>query len=168
LVNGGKQIMHYFVWIVFVLAGSFASAAEAPLLSWETLFASDSESSLIWDNQIVRLRGFLYPKEDSKWVLAAQPNLRSCCIGNQANVKEQIRVEGDMPFQAPNYVGEGEGLFRIKRLPNQDPLIHSYALEQARLISPQSISFKEIGLVFFLFLLMAIAYRYRKKLSSKS
>lgn len=41
----------------------------------------------------VHIRGFLYRTEKGEWVLAAEPNLKSCCIGK----KSQVQVIGDFP-----------------------------------------------------------------------
>ena len=43
----------------------------------------------------IEIRGFLYQKEDL-WILAPQPNLKSCCVGKGT----YIVVEGDFEHSA--------------------------------------------------------------------
>lgn len=45
-------------------------------------------------NEEITIRGFLYESQDGSYVLAPQPNLRSCCVGSDAKAKEQIVVNG--------------------------------------------------------------------------
>lgn len=43
----------------------------------------------------VCIRGFLYRKEPELWVLAAEPNLKSCCIRAETQRFQQIHLIGD-------------------------------------------------------------------------
>lgn len=43
----------------------------------------------------VQIRGFLYQKEDGSWILAAEPNLRTCCVGAPGKAKGQIALADD-------------------------------------------------------------------------
>lgn len=47
----------------------------------------------------IQIRGFLYQTEDKKLILAALPNLKSCCVGTASQRSQQIVVEGDIPAQ---------------------------------------------------------------------
>lgn len=57
-----------------------------------------SEKVEALQNQTVQIRGFLYHKldEEGMWVLAAEPNLKSCCVGNKDKAGRQLIVNGDM------------------------------------------------------------------------
>ncbi len=48
------------------------------------------------ENSQIELRGFVYAKEDGQHVLAAQPNLRSCCLDHNKN-KEIVYLTGGLP-----------------------------------------------------------------------
>jgi len=50
------------------------------------------------DGKQVTMRGFLYPKEDGSWILAPQPNMKSCCL----NTKRHVVVLGDFS-NIPSY-----------------------------------------------------------------
>jgi hypothetical protein len=47
-----------------------------------------------WHNQHVQIRGFLYHAPDGRWILASEPNLKTCCIGSSAKSLQQITVLG--------------------------------------------------------------------------
>jgi hypothetical protein len=74
------------------------------------------------EGQEVVIRGFLYPKEGGQWILAAEPNLRSCCVGTAKNARRQFRVEfaGQVPDEAAStarsvkgYVHLADGYLRL-------------------------------------------------------
>lgn len=52
----------------------------------------------------IEIRGFLYPNSEGKWILASEPNLRTCCVGNPDKAAQQIQIENlaitDSPSQA--------------------------------------------------------------------
>lgn len=55
---------------------------------------------LSMQNQLVQIRGFLYKTELNNrgaWILAAEPNLRSCCVGSSGKRGLQLVVTGDLP-----------------------------------------------------------------------
>jgi len=44
----------------------------------------------------VQIRGFLYVSKNDALVLAAEPNLRSCCVGKREMKNKQLIVSGDI------------------------------------------------------------------------
>lgn len=44
--------------------------------------------------EMVEVRGFTYRTERGEWVLAGQPNLKSCCTGSENRRSEQIVLRG--------------------------------------------------------------------------
>jgi hypothetical protein len=48
------------------------------------------------------VRGFVYKKEDGSWILAEEPNLKSCCIGSEKNLDKQIALKGDFSNVLPH------------------------------------------------------------------
>lgn len=56
-----------------------------------------SQRLLDLDQHQVRIRGFLYSTEEGKWLLAKEPNLKSCCVGSKHRIAEQIYVTGQFP-----------------------------------------------------------------------
>src|ERR1700721_3140065 len=47
----------------------------------------------------IQISGFLYQKESGKWILASQPNLKSCCIGSRDRIFQQIALADDFQIK---------------------------------------------------------------------
>lgn len=60
-------------------------------------------SPLVKDEKLlgesVTIRGFLYQSTDGEWILADQPNLKTCCVGKKVG---QIFLDGDFS-EIPTY-----------------------------------------------------------------
>lgn len=56
--------------------------------------------------QKIEIRGFLYPYEENVWVLASEPNLKTCCVGKK---KTQVFVEGAFSDMPSGYVVNVQG-----------------------------------------------------------
>jgi hypothetical protein len=60
---------------------------------------SDPDILITCCNKSIEIRGFLYEKEGLQF-LAAQPGLKSCCVGSEQKKEEQIAVYG-LPTTPP-------------------------------------------------------------------
>lgn len=75
----------------------------------EPLFAAFPELHQHFENfhqKQIRIRGFLYRAEDGRLILAEHPNLKSCCVASQKNLKSQLIVTGNV--SPPTY---GQAVF---------------------------------------------------------
>lgn len=79
--------MIHFAMSFFLLTASLS-------LSFDDL--SDAKAIEQADGSSVRMRGFLYHKDDGTWILAAQPDVRSCCVGSKENAQRQVIVQGNI------------------------------------------------------------------------
>ncbi|HEV8052160.1 MAG TPA: hypothetical protein VGP47_06680 [Parachlamydiaceae bacterium] len=48
------------------------------------------------NGQLITIRGFLYKSPESKVILAAEPDLKSCCVGSTSQRQRQLLVTGDI------------------------------------------------------------------------
>lgn len=80
------------------------------------------------EHQQVHVRGFLYRLDDDTWILASQPNLKSCCVSKQP-LDQRLHVRGKLEKEHPQKVVELEGTLKIASLEQ------SFHLENASLIT---------------------------------
>lgn len=124
------------MWMpLFLLTGSL-------FLSFEHLSSLVDQGKVLspqiqeFQNQSVQVKGFLYHSLEDQIILAARPNLKSCCIGKGAQWKEQIRVKGELGSFPQQGMATLEGIFIIDpRYDETGQLMQLYVLEQARIIS---------------------------------
>jgi len=48
------------------------------------------------NHQHVEIRGFIYQTDEGCWILSSEPNLRTCCVGSQKKVTQQIVINGEL------------------------------------------------------------------------
>lgn len=63
-------------------------------------------------NQEIQIRGFLYQTED-QWILASKPNLKSCCVGSQGDITQQIFVYDLPQMPTTNLAVTLQGKFHV-------------------------------------------------------
>ena len=101
------------------------------------------------------IRGFLYQHPDGSWILAAEPNLHSCCIGAKHKDHSQVFLIGNFEEGQTNQIATLQGtLYR------QDT---RYVLHDVREISSSS-SYKY--LIIFVLILISIGYFLLKRFRS--
>ncbi len=84
-----------FYFLLFFLF-PFYLVASIPL-TFDDLVNIKFESTQ--NNREVEVRGFLYPTQEGQYVLASEPNLKTCCIGTGKKTTPQLKlIEGkDLP-----------------------------------------------------------------------
>lgn len=143
--------------IVFFLTGSLGLYAETapPTLS----VAEVATHYPTFLGQEVSLRGFLYETQDGGKILAAEPNLKSCCVGTADRQERQVWVLGPdvtPPSMARVVVLRG----RLSR----DEAGRGFQLQNAALIGDTVSNYCPLCIAtpLLLLLLAGIAYRYRR------
>lgn len=48
------------------------------------------------EQQTISIRGFLYQTAEKQWILAADPDLKSCCVGSHDKARRQIYLEDEL------------------------------------------------------------------------
>lgn len=97
------RIIISFIFTVFCFSLLFAEKipTQCTFFTLESIQKRNAEKNIV-NGTLIEIRGFLYRSADSKKVLAAEPNLKSCCIGSTSKRHRQLLLEGnidDMPDQ---------------------------------------------------------------------
>jgi hypothetical protein len=79
----------FMFFFIFFLGFQTLGAENSPTTC--TFFTLDTIS----DGTLIEIRGFLYQADDSRTILAAEPNLKSCCVGSASKRHKQLLVDGN-------------------------------------------------------------------------
>ncbi len=80
----------------------------------------------------ISVQGYLYETPSGDWVIADRPNMKSCCIGSEKELFQQIFVEMDQKPPGHNKLVRAEGTFQVDVLKNQDGgYVRIYSLQDA-------------------------------------
>lgn len=106
------------------------------------------------ENQKVRIRGFLF-KKANQWVLAEEPNLKTCCIGSKEKADRQLLLDGMFDENFINHVIEVEGIFKRAEGP------FKYEIRDARFVNASK---RRLGLIvaFCIFCGLIVFVYYRR------
>lgn len=91
------MVLKQIVWLLTLLSMCQLPSEEIPL---KTIDFFQLDAMLLETKSIpqkVAIKGFLYKSDSHDIILAAEPNLKSCCIGNSTKRNRQIIVIGDIP-----------------------------------------------------------------------
>ncbi|WP_068471294.1 hypothetical protein [Candidatus Protochlamydia phocaeensis] len=136
------------------------SAQQPETVSFEQLL--DPAKRAAYQNQFIQIKGFPYQTSGGQWILAAQPNLRSCCIGTQATISNQLFLKmplADLPTQHALFI---RGLFKEDPVYDREgKLIQLYVLDQAEIVSHPSFPFTALS-ISGLVLLIGLLFFYRR------
>jgi hypothetical protein len=131
----------YILFLLLLIGGPLR--ADILELSFNDLKASTINQ---WQDKEVQIRGFLYQRQDGIMLLAAQPNLRSCCLGSASKIEQQLIIKGHVK-EVP-YAQLMQGIFKIEpQFGAKGELTQLYVLENTRLIVPVSSQKIAIGIV---------------------
>ena len=124
----------------------------------KTIFTSFQElSSQHLDGKEIAIKGFLYKSLEDKWILASEPNLKSCCVGSKEKHDKQIYLEGFLSNDPPLHAVMAEGRFKVRN--------NVYTLSEVKLIEENKPFHWMIfaGMVVLFFALMAMIRARKQK-----
>lgn len=91
------------------------------------------------DQQHVEIKGFIYQSSDHQWILAAEPNLKTCCIGTSNKIARQILLSGNIENPPINQAVTVKGQFLIDPKWNNDGVLTQlYRIDQAKISQDKS------------------------------
>lgn len=121
------------------------------------------EEADIYQHNLVRVRGFLYQDQHHHWILASQPNLKSCCIGNSKKVDQQIFLSSFTPSTSYKYAVTLEGTFyKEPILDKEGKLIQLYHMKNPTLLKNFSFWSWSLGFISISFLTMFLIFCQKK------
>jgi hypothetical protein len=88
-----------FIVIFSILCFQSLSSEENPkvcsFFTLEGLLHGNNDENIL-NGQTIEIRGFLYETADSNLILAAEPDLKSCCIGSTSKRHKQLLISGNI------------------------------------------------------------------------
>ncbi len=106
--------------------------------------------------EIIEIRGFLYQTPKGEWILAAEPNLKSCCLGSHEKKARQIILIGQFDRTAINRVITVQGRLVANEALHGVPIL-PFSLEEAHVLKDLPLSPSFIwGSLFLLILFLSI------------
>lgn len=167
-----NQLIKAFAFFIIINSiGSLIFAEEALTLSFRELsgiqeslsqnFSLDDSLAELkdkYDKRPVRIRGFLYRSQDGRWVLASEPNLKSCCVGSEAKAMQQIIVDGRFEKQSLEPVIV-EGVFLVEAVSGNRKEL--FKLGNAHIYEERKHGVPYMSLVVFSIVLVGIAFGWR-------
>ncbi|MBA3815194.1 MAG: hypothetical protein H0X29_01480 [Parachlamydiaceae bacterium] len=142
---------------------------ELPPSSVEEIGAGKLPEALkAYQHQQVSIRGFVYRTKDGKNVLAAEPDLKSCCVASRENILRQVMLEGDeIAFLNNGRAQEVQGRFEIEPLKNENGSWKKIFVLQDALVIKKKPE-RPLGLLYlitgFTFTIVIFLFLYKEKI----
>ena len=122
----------------------------------ETYIEVGFEQLKDFNGQHIKIKGFLYPRKEGGAVLAAQPNLKTCCVGSRQNAGNQIIIMEPIEWNGRLQVQTAEGKLVA------DTQKGVFLLESVRLV-PEEKSYWGIALGIIIVAVICFGIFYTKK-----
>lgn len=132
------QILALSVFLMSICVGlnSFEELTFHMLEAWPNQDGEVVEGISRLSQQRVRIRGFLFASSSGEWVLSAEPNLKSCCVGSKEKANRQIVIRGGIEGAGEyGHVVQLEGRFIVDPIKDADGRWKKiYALEEVSMV----------------------------------
>ncbi len=100
-------------------------------MKWSDLPGLEGES--------LALKGFLFQARDGRWILAKEPDLKSCCVGAAHKRESQVSLLGDFSNYSTNVPLNVRGTFHFAES-------GGYALAHVEVMQEQGFPIWTVGL----------------------
>ncbi|NGX41747.1 MAG: hypothetical protein K940chlam7_00019 [Chlamydiae bacterium] len=143
-----------FSWVLLLSIFSFSldgvhslsptEQRNAPMLTF-----NDLKNHSTHQDQVVTIRGFLYQTQGGDWVLAEEPNLKTCCVGSAKKIDRQIFVSGEFGNPERVLAVTLQGRFDAKpTMDSKGNIKKLYHITEAKLIDEPNHSWSKLLFVF--------------------
>lgn len=122
---------------ITILLWTLAWSTNNPVyLSFDDLADEEKLSGL--QDSPVRMRGFLHDGGANNWVLASQPDVKTCCLGKKESI-QHIVVHGDLANISRELAINLEGILTAH--PNSYVIMKAVVVQDKYVLSPFLIGF---------------------------
>jgi hypothetical protein len=148
-------------WICFFVLIIQTLAANDQVYELDFSFLQDPQAMGLVNGKRIKIRGFLYLSPSGDWILAAEPDLKSCCIGSKSKANQQIFLDGHFDPQLVNYAHEISGVIHIDAKDQEE---RYYYLQKAVLLKKnRDYSTIAIGVIVFGICICVMVIFFRNK-----
>jgi hypothetical protein len=146
-----------FLKILLITLLAYADSGSLTTLSF------DQPDWISFHQSEVRICGFLYQTREGQWILASEPYLKSCCIGSDDKIDNQIVILGLQVQTPPSQAVTIQGIFFVDPTYMQNgELRQLYKIEKAQIISEPQFPLLTIAITLLLLTVVALFDRLKK------
>ncbi len=88
----------------------------------------------ISEPRTIEIKGFCYRDSNGYWIIDERPNLRSCCVGTESNIKRQVVVDDEIAGLDNNILVHLKGTISVRPEYKEGKLVSYYHIAQTELI----------------------------------
>ena len=106
-----------FLGILLLFSGREAGASlpeKSNLKKILRIYTLPNLPSLENEGEVIQVKGFLVESQVGKWLLATQPNIRTCCLDNPEKSGPIVYLEGDFLKEAKGKIKVVEGKLLVE------------------------------------------------------
>ncbi|WP_075882550.1 hypothetical protein [Candidatus Protochlamydia sp. W-9] len=137
----------------------FLSFTTSSQITFEEL---QSENYFFIPEQSVQIKGFIYQSPWNTFILASQPNLKSCCIDNSHQAAQQIFLKG-IDKISTNQMVTVQGILKLQVQEEGKKLRQFYILENAEIISQKVLPFWTLIFCFIFIIFTFFVFKKKQK-----
>jgi hypothetical protein len=124
---------------------------------------SEIENNPHLHKQDIEINGFLYCNANQEWVLASEPNLKSCCIGAGKKASQQIFLDRAFPEINNGQAVAMQGVLLVQPVKNnQNEVVQLYQLQDSSLIVKEH-SWKLLAIVLVVLIVVFLGFLFITK-----